>query len=278
MLSRLRATTASVLVLAGSIFVASSVAACGRPPRAEPNTANEIREALFAELQPVTLSNCELQRIGGPNDGGYLMCGNLLGAPAAAYSYGIGSDDEWGCEVSNRLGIAVHEYDCFDPKRPMCEAWHLAFHDECVGPMTETVEGRAFDTITSQIARNGHAGTTLLMKMDIEGAEWDSLLQTPDEVLARIDQLAMELHGVDERRYIEVVRKLKRTFHLVHRHFNNYGCQSGIEPFPSFAYQVLLVNKRVGTLDPSAGPPRLPRPVDAPDNPRAPDCQHAIIK
>ena len=278
MLSGLRATPASVVVLAASTLVASHVTACREARRAEPRTPNEIRETLFAELQPVTLANCELQRVGGPNDGGYLMCGNLLGTPEAAYSYGIGSDDEWGCEVSNRLGVAVHEYDCFDPKRPMCEAWHLAFHDECVGPAAETVEGRVFDTIANQIVRNGHAGTTLLMKMDIEGAEWDSLLQTPDEVLARIDQLAMELHGVDERRYIEVVRKLKRTFHLVHRHFNNYGCQSGIEPFPSFAYQVLWVNKRIGVPDLSAGPPRLPQPMDAPDNPRAPDCQQPILK
>jgi len=263
-------------MLAAWILVASLVTACRQPPRAEARTPNEVREALFAELQPVTLSNCELQRIGGPNDGGYLMCGNLLGTPAAAYSYGIGSDDEWGCEVSNRLGVAVHEYDCFDPKRPMCEAVHLAFHDECVGPTAATVEGRTFDTITNQISRNGHAGTTLLMKMDIEGAEWDSLLETPDEVLARIDQLAMELHGVDERRYLEVVRKLKRTFHLVHLHFNNHACQTGIKPFPASAYQVLWVNKRIGTLDPSARPPRLPLPIDAPDNPRVSDCQQTI--
>lgn len=258
------------------LILACVVSACGLLPGSEPKTPNEIREALFAELQPVTLSNCDLQRVGGPNDGGYVMCGNLLGAPSAAYSYGIGSDDEWGCEISNRLGVAVHEYDCFDPKRPMCEAWHLAFHDECVGPSPATIEGRPFDTIKNQVARNGHAESPLLMKMDIEGAEWDSLLQTPDEVLTRIDQIAMELHGVDDRKYIEVVRKLKRTFHLVHRHFNNHGCQAGIEPFPSFAYQVLWVNKRVGVLDPAAAPPKLPLAIDAPDNPHTPDCQQPL--
>jgi hypothetical protein len=273
MLSGLRATPAAVLVLAGSTFAASLVTACDRFPRSDPHTPNEVREALFAELRPITLRNCELQRVGGPNDGGYLMCGNLLGTPAAAYSYGIGGEDEWGCELSNRLGVAVHQYDCFDPRRATCEAWHLAFHDECVGPAAATVEGRTFDSIASQIARNGHADATLLMKMDVEGAEWDSLLRTPDEVLARIDQLPMELHGVDERRYLDAVRKLKRTFHLVHLHFNNHACQPGIEPFPSAAYQVLWVNKRIGVPDPSAGPPRLPSPLDAPDNPRARDCQ-----
>jgi hypothetical protein len=270
MLSALRAVPAVVAVLAGSTLVASLGTGCAR---AEPGTPRGIRDALFAELQPVTLKNCQLQRIGARNDGGYVMCGNLLGTPSAAYSYGIGGDDEWGCEISNRLGVAVHQYDCFDPRRAMCQAQHLVFHDECVGPAAETFEGRPFDTITSQIARNGHAGTSLLMKMDIEGAEWDSLLQTPDDVLARIDQLPMELHGVNDPRYIDVIRKLKRTFHLVHLHFNNYACQLGIKPFPSSAYQVLWVNKRVGTLDPSARRRRLPLSIDAPDNPAVSDCQ-----
>jgi hypothetical protein len=86
----------------------------------------------------------------------------------------------------------------------------------------------------------------------------------------------MELHGVDERRYLDAVRKLKRTFHPVHLHFNNHACQPGIEPFPAVAYQVLWVNKRIGVADSAAGRPRLPSPLDAPDNPKAPDCQHAV--
>ena len=43
------------------------------------------------------------------------------------------------------------------------------------------------------------------MKIDVEGAEWDSLMATPDAVLDSIDQLAMELHGVNEGRFISTV-------------------------------------------------------------------------
>jgi hypothetical protein len=109
--------------------------------------------------------------------------------------------------------------------------------------------------------------------MDIEGAEWESLLATPDELLARIDQLPMELHGVNKQRFIELVRKLKQTFYLVSVHFNNWGCSKTSQPFPSIAYQVLFVNKRLGIVDPTrAG--RVPgSPPDAPDNPARPDCQ-----
>src|SRR6058998_3664879 len=65
-------------------------------------TGRELREAIFAELQPVALKNCALKRFGSANDGGYLMCENLIEPLDAAYSYGVGLNDDWGCEVSRR--------------------------------------------------------------------------------------------------------------------------------------------------------------------------------
>ena len=79
-----------------------------------------LRETILAELQPVALKNCTLKRFGSTNDGGYLMCENLIEPIDAAYSYGVGSNDDWGCEVSRRYHVPVHEYDCFDPTRPPC--------------------------------------------------------------------------------------------------------------------------------------------------------------
>ena len=38
-----------------------------------------LRETIFAELQPVVLKNCTFERFGSANDGGYLMCQNLIG-------------------------------------------------------------------------------------------------------------------------------------------------------------------------------------------------------
>ena len=40
----------------------------------------KIRDHLFWSLQPVKVTNCELKRFGEANDGGYILCGNLLGA------------------------------------------------------------------------------------------------------------------------------------------------------------------------------------------------------
>ena len=95
---------------------------------------------------------------------------------------------------------------------------------------------------------------------------------TPAAVLERIDQLPMELHGVNEQRFVDVVRKLKQTFYVVNLHFNNHACSSEAAPLPSAAFQVLFVNKRIGVLDEAAGTSPH-RPLNAPDHRRRPDCQ-----
>ena len=130
-----------------------------------------------------------------------------------------------------------------------------------------------FDSIPSQITRNGDAAKNLIVKIDVEGAEWRALLETPDAVLDKFDQLAMELHGTSEAHFIDVVQKLKRTFHLVHVHYNNWACTPTLPPFPAAAYQVLFVNKRLGIVGPPPAGQPAARDFDAPDNPDGPECQ-----
>jgi hypothetical protein len=233
----------------------------------------KLSEAILAELQPVALKNCTLKRFGSANDGGYLMCENLIEPLDAGYSYGVGRNDDWGCDVSRRYHVPVYEYDCFDPARPTCNGGTFVFHDECVGDRTSYRESRFFDTLENQIRKNGDIGRRLIVKMDIEGGEWDSLLTAPDELLASIPQIAMELHGFDDPKIVEVLRKLKRNFYLVNLHFNNWSCTPKAAPLPAWAYQVLWVNKRVGLLDPAAPIPAPMSPLNAPDSPTSPDCQ-----
>ncbi len=232
-----------------------------------------VRTALLNELRTVTLKNCTLRRYGGNDDGGYLMCGNLSQGIESAYSYGIAQDDNWGCDISRELEVPIHQYDCFTDHRPTCEGGQFIFHDECVGPKQDTVDGQPFDTIASQVDRNGDTGKRLLMKIDVEGAEWDSLMATPDAVLDRIVQMPMELHGTNDAKFVEVVRRLKQKFYLVNLHFNNYACDPSSAPLPAFAFQVLWVNKNVGTIDPTGPSPAPMSPLNVPDNPKGPDCQ-----
>jgi hypothetical protein len=268
----------AVLVLTVLGFVIRNQVNVARNRAASEARAQErarIRAELAAELRPVTLSNCDLARIGAPNDGGYLMCANLMAGVESAYSYGIGGEDAWGCAVSRAHKVPVHQYDCFELPSVSCTGAIVRPNAECVGPTPGVIEGRRFDTVANQIARNGDRGRRLVVKMDVEGAEWDTILATPDEVLGAIDQMPMELHGVEEPRVLAVVRKLKTHFHLVAVHFNNMACTADAHPLPAIAYQVLWVNKRVGIPGPPAPGSPTPESLMAPDNPKNPDCQIA---
>ena len=237
-----------------------------------------LREAILAELQPVPLKNCAFKRFGSANDGGYLMCENLIEPLDAAYSYGVGRNYDLGCEISRRYHIPVYQYDCFDPARPVCDGGKFIFHNECVGDRAGQRASRFFDTLENQISKNGDTGRRVIIKMDIEGAEWESLLGVSDQLFASIPQLAMEMHGFDDPRILEVLRKLNRSFYLVNLHFNNWSCTSKAAPLPARAYQVLWVNKRIGIVDPTAPVPAPMSPLNAPDSPTWPDCQLPVVK
>jgi len=154
------------------------------------------------------------------------------------------------------------------------------FHEECVSDTRKTVEGRVFDTIASQFAKNGDSSKRIVLKIDVEGAEWDSLSAAPDEVLQQIDQMAVEFHWqqrektawLGEEKYLHVVQRLKQVFEIAHIHFNNASCVEGLTPFPTWAYEVLFVSKRLALVDPSRQAGGL-HPLDAPNNPSLADCQ-----
>ena len=164
-------------------------------------------------------------------------------------------------------------YDCFVTTRPKCAGGTFVFHEECVGDPAVDAEHRVFDSLANQIARNGDLGKQLVVKMDVEGAEWESLAKAPDEVLARIDQLVVEFHGTGARHFVETLARLKRMFVVAHVHFNNVTCDSGAAPFPARVYEVLFVNRALARYDDVEAVPRLPSLLDSPNNPKLQDCQ-----
>jgi hypothetical protein len=260
-------TVTAILMVSNQLRVASRRQA----RRAEAARQASARTELFAEIHPVHITNCELKRFGEPHDGGYPLCANLLGAVKGGYSYGISGYDGWGCDVSRQLRITVHQYDCFDLREPSCPGGSTVFHGECIGTTKSTQDGRPFDTLADQFARNGDADRPLVMKIDVEGAEWEAFLLAPDNAFLHIDQLDVEFHHVDDPKYVDTIRRLKRFFYIAHVHFNNFSCDPSLAPFPSWAFEVLLVNKRIAATDGSPAP--ASSGVDAPNNASAPDCQ-----
>jgi len=113
-----------------------------------------------------------------------------------------------------------------------------------------------------------------LMKIDVEGAEWDVFLTTSDAMLGRIDQLVVEFHGTDDARFLAAVQRLREHFHVANLHMNDHACMPGQAPFGAWAYEVLFVNKRLtnATDTPRSTPYH---PLDRPNTADLPDCQVA---
>ena len=125
---------------------------------------------------------------------------------------------------------------------------------------------------TSHVSASG-SGQYSRHLLDVGGAEWDSLMATPDEVLDTFLQIPMELHGTDDAKFVELVRRLKQKFYLVNLHYNNHACDAARSPLPAWAFQVLWVHKSVGVLDAAAPSPAPVSPLNAPDRVGFPDCQ-----
>jgi hypothetical protein len=144
-----------------------------------------------------------------------------------------------------------------------------------VGPTAyRDKSGRVFDTMNAQMTANGDGGRNVIVKIDVEGAEWDAFAQMDDETLARIDQLVVEFHLIHEMRFLGVIRKLKKHFEVAHLHYNNSSCTPAARPHPGTVFEALLVSKRLAIVDRAAPAPKRPHPLDAVNNTSLPDCQN----
>lgn len=173
------------------------------------------------------------RRYGEGNDGGYVMCDDdmVLGQIKGAYSYGINGFDGWGNAVSEKFKIPVFEYDCTNPKVPQkCPSCDLRFNLECINSHSASPKAK-FGTLSQHFQRNGHNGTSpasLLMKIDVEGAEWPVFAEEPAENLKKFREIIVEFHDLHQvNRHADFLKAVKNIlnagFVVEHIHGNNNG-------------------------------------------------------
>ena len=234
--------------------------------------ARQVRTAMWEIIQPVALKQCTMGRWGRAFDAGYTVRLNLVDDVAAFIRTVFA---QLPGDASAALQVPVHQYDCFDTTRVTCATGGTpVFHEECVGRQTEVRDGRAFDSMVQQVQRNGHTGERLLVKMDIEGAEVESLLAMDENELSGMNQLILEIHSVTDSETLALLQHLKGVFYIADIHYNNVACGEHHGPFPSSIVEVLLVNKHLDEVIPGQHPVH-PNPVWRPNLPQRPDCQVA---
>ena len=173
------------------------------------------------------VQNGDLRRIGGKNDGGYIMLDDFSkkGEAKVAYSFGICDDVEWDKDMA-ALGYDVYMYDHTIEGLP---EENEKFHWFKVGIADcETCIGSELNTLKHFLEVNGHAKTKhMILKMDVEGAEYGFLNMISEDILKQFDQIVFEFHGIIERKnadkLIAALTKLNKTHQVIHVHGNNYS-------------------------------------------------------
>ena len=176
--------------------------------------------ALIERMHPRTV-NIPLIRIGGNNDGGYLVPDDFAGI-AACFSPGVGPTITFEKSIADR-GIECWLADASVPGLPIT---HSLFHFD--KKFVGVVDDEQTTTLDRWVGGYAPAEGDLLLQMDIEGAEWPVLINVSDAVLDRIRILVLELHSMhhllDDFAFpfmTAMLDRLLRRFHVVHVHPNN---------------------------------------------------------
>lgn len=211
-----------------------------------------------------------LIRIGNDNDGGYVMIDDLHGG--VAYSIGIGDDVSWDFAMS-KYGYEVYMYDHTIediPKR------NKLFHFKKQG-ITGSDETHMQKKLTTFLENNHHGEIdNMILKMDIEGAEWGVFETVSEKVLNHFSQIIVEFHGMlkftNLSRYNEILKRLNRTHQAVHYHINNCGKLLYINGHPyANTIEVTFANKQSYLFEDIEV--NLPRNEDAPNWKALPDIE-----
>lgn len=178
-------------------------------------------------LTACDIEGSQMVRVGGSNDGGYVMIDDISSSTTpVAYSIGINRDVAWDGDVARR-GVDVFMYDHTISGLPTSRP---RFHFRRQG-LTGSASGAEMRTLEQMVQDNGHCDVPrMLLKIDIEGAEWDALLHTPSDLLSRFSQIVIEFHGLiptthdsNANMVSQVLEKLLVTHRPVHVHGNTYG-------------------------------------------------------
>tara|TARA_B100002019_G_scaffold96729_1_gene83260 strand:- start:8246 stop:9142 length:897 start_codon:yes stop_codon:yes gene_type:complete len=174
------------------------------------------------KVMDVTEANHNYVRIGEQDfDGGYTMLENFQ--DSIAYSFGICDDVSWDAHMAKK-GIQVFMYDHTIKGLPYN---HKNFHFNRIGILGNPEDSCSnMKTMSELIELNGHSkNKNLILKMDVEGWEWEFLNYASEKTLDQFSQIVFEFHDLTnpdmENKIIPALQKLNNTHQLVHVHANN---------------------------------------------------------
>ncbi len=171
-------------------------------------------------LKAMDVKDKDYIRVGEDADGGYILVDSfdsLEGILSIGIGYEVGFDKHFADK-----GIDVYMYDHTIDQIPVD---HDKMHWKKIGVCGKSMKADNMQTLGEMVQE--HKGKRMLLKMDVEGFEWDVLSGLAENELQVFDQITMELHGMLEYslkdKIISSLENLNKTHQLVHVHANNAG-------------------------------------------------------
>jgi hypothetical protein len=227
--------------------------------------------ALALLLVPKKAVGLSKIRVGGSNDGGYICVDDFTDL-TCAFSFGIDHEVSWDLSVAER-GLIVHQYDSSVEGPPIAHE-NFRFERKRIAASTEG-DNISIGALLAQHATGEPA--KILLKIDIDGSEWEVFSSTTALQLQQFSQIICEFHGFnlvgnDElfQRMLASLQNLSALFTVVHVHANNFCpiAQIGGIPFPE-VLEVTFLNR--GRYKFRQSQEVFPTPLDRPNDPDHPD-------
>lgn len=177
--------------------------------------------ALIRKLRPLDCG-IELIRVGGSCDGGYLIPDDLIGieycfSPGVS---GVASFEDQLADRHIRSFLADYSIDAPPIERP-----EFVFDRKFLGASDS---GNFFTLGTWKEKYLKDYDRDIMLQMDIEGAEYEVILNASDRLLKQFRIIVIEFHWLDRlfdwfafRLFASCFEKLLNNFCVVHAHPNN---------------------------------------------------------
>ena len=155
--------------------------------------------------------------LGEKGDGSYVILDDFENIKIA-YSFGISNMIQFDNELAKR-GIDVYMFDHTINSLPFN---HSKFHWNKIGLAGLNESSNQLKTLEQLIINNGHINEfNMILKIDIEHCEWNSLKDLPDHILKQFKYIIIEFHFINPdnegKLYYDVIKKLSK-YHQVFYH------------------------------------------------------------
>ena len=183
------------------------------------NSKFSNRSDIIKIFQPLDVKGLKKIRIGQKSDGGYILLDDF-DEIKIAYSLGISREISFDKDLAKR-NIDIFMYDHTIAKLPYKNP---RFHWKKIGLTGKNTVSYNLKTLKELIIENNHTTEkNMILKLDIEGNEWDVFKTLPLNTLNQFKYIVGEFHFNDKNKYLylNILKKLKKTHEIFHLHCNN---------------------------------------------------------